>query len=141
MLKLYHLTTYEELKMIAKHGAGRSEPPKYCADGELGRGFYLHSMPPYDGKNVILVVSVDVREYAYIPYPKSPNTETREGKLFRDLAFDNRGMMLGDGVSAMESRVVGTRIRNEFLRHGYRGIMTDSGIFVVFDASTAKLVR
>lgn len=148
-MRLYHGTTPEAGLSMLKDGIDLFHPRK-ADPGDFGRGFYLTNnihRARACGK-YILRVEVDDSQYADIPNPYEPD-DSEAGKLFRSLAFDGDNMLTCvHSINREDRQKLCTRIREEFLKRGYKGIKTGwkrAGSIehehVVFDLDTIKSMK
>lgn len=119
--------------------AARSHDP-----GDFGWGFYIdRRRGRAEAYGDVLEIELDSRRMAHIASPyfldglTALEPSTPEEKLFHDLAFAGDEM---ETVSGENREGIAKAIRETFLRHGYTGILTDSGEAVVFDLGAIKKI-
>jgi len=141
-MHLYHGSRRTDL--ILKHGVDINYP-RVTDAGDLGWGWYLTdniNRAKTHGK--VLIVRIDASDYAFIANPYFIQNLQHFGprssveKLFYDLAFDAKGTMLTVSGTKTSREQVSKQIRDVFLAHGYKGIITSlkDSETVVFDQTT-----
>ena len=114
----------------------RSDP------GDFGWGFYVttNQVRAQTYGEAQIEVGLDESKFAVLPHPYFLNgfekvePQTEEEKLFHSLAFSEEGKMLTLRGTKEERETVCKKIRDEFLKRGYLGIITphSGGEAVVF---------
>ena len=136
----YHGTQHRAAILL--NGIDVNAPRSHDA-GDLGWGFYIdRRLGRAEAYGEVLECELSMDRMAHIPNPyfldglKPVAPTTPEEKLFHDLAFDGDEMKTVRGDNRED---VAKAIRETFLRHGYIGILTDSGEAVVFDCTAMEI--
>ena len=126
------------------------DAPRARDPGDFGWGFYCTlNLARACNHGHVLRVDVDLSEFAHINYPyflnKGEPVEpiTPEEKLLHGILFTNgEGLMRTVRGSSSSREEVAKEVRREFLRHGWKGIVSESlEELVVFDASVVRSVH
>lgn len=120
---------------------------RFSDPGDFGWGIYFtNNKSKAKSYGKIIEADIDLSKFAYIENPyfmkglKLIEPRTKSEKLFYNLAFDDNGTMLT--LHGDNREQINKKIREEFLKNGYKGIVTrNNDELVVFDVKTIKGVK